>query len=73
MFEQEVTITAPNGLQMRAVTELVTAAKTFTSTMSLTAPSGRNASLRRPLDLLGLGLKKDSVVTIQADLSLIHI
>lgn len=67
MFEQEVTITAQNGLDMRPITELVTAAKTFTSTMRLTAPDGRSASLRRPLDLLGLGLKQDSVVTVQAE------
>jgi phosphotransferase system HPr (HPr) family protein len=67
MFQQEVTVTSPNGMQMRVVTQFVTAAKAFNSNITVTTPDGRSASARRPLDLLGLGAKQGQVLTVSAN------
>jgi len=60
MFQQEVTITAPNGLHTRP------AAKGFTSEITVTS-NGKSASAKSLFKLQTLGLTQGTVVTISAE------
>ncbi len=48
MFQQEVTITAPNGLHTRPAAQFVKEAKGFTSEITVTS-NGKSASAKKPV------------------------
>ena len=64
MFQQEVTITAPNGLHTRPAAQFVKEAKGFTSEMT---SNGKSASAKSLFKLQTLGLTQGTVVTISAE------
>ncbi|HBO25000.1 MULTISPECIES: phosphocarrier protein Hpr [unclassified Providencia] len=66
MFQQEVTITAPNGLHTRPAAQFVKEAKAFTSDISLIS-NGKSASAKSLFKLQTLGLTQGTVVTISAE------
>ncbi|OAT35136.1 phosphocarrier protein Hpr [Proteus myxofaciens] len=66
MYQQEVTITAPNGLHTRPAAQLVKDAKTFSSDISLIS-GGKSASAKSLFKLQTLGLTQGTVVTISAE------
>lgn len=55
MFQQEVTITAPNGLHTRPAAQFVKEAKGFTSEITVTS-NGKSASAKSLFKLQTLGL-----------------
>ena len=61
MFQQEVTITAPNGLHTRPAAQFVKEAKGFTSEITVTS-NGKSL-----FKLQTLGLTQGTVVTISAE------
>ncbi|WP_225639136.1 phosphocarrier protein Hpr [Candidatus Profftia sp. (ex Adelges kitamiensis)] len=65
MFQQKVTITAPNGLHTRPAAHFVKEAKGFTSEITLTSNS-KSASAKSLFKLQTLGLAQGTVVTISA-------
>lgn len=66
MFQQEVTITAQNGLHTRPAAQFVKEAKAFTSDISLIS-AGKSASAKSLFKLQTLGLTQGTVVTISAE------
>ena len=66
MYQQEVTITAPNGLHTRPAAQFVKEAKTFTSDITLTS-GGKSSSAKSRFKLQTLGLTQGTVVTIAAE------
>ena len=66
MFQQEVTITAPNGLHNRPAAQFVKEAKAFTSDITLSS-GGKSASAKSLFKLQTLGLTQGTVVTISAE------
>ncbi|WP_350306198.1 phosphocarrier protein Hpr [Photorhabdus viridis] len=66
MFQQEVTITAPNGLHTRPAAQFVKEAKSFSSDITLTS-GGKTASAKSLFKLQTLGLTQGTVVTISAE------
>ncbi|MDC9612420.1 phosphocarrier protein Hpr [Xenorhabdus khoisanae] len=66
MFQQEVTITAPNGLHTRPAAQFVKEAKGFSSDITLTS-GGKSASAKSLFKLQTLGLTQGTVVTIAAE------
>ena len=69
MFQQEVTITAPNGLHTRPAAQFVKEAKGFTSEITVTS-NGKSASAKslfKLQTLQTLGLTQGTVVTISAE------
>lgn len=66
MFQQEVTITAPNGLHTRPAAQFVKKAKSFSSKITLTY-NGKFASAKSLFKLQTLGLTCGTVVTIIAE------
>ncbi|AOM39332.1 phosphocarrier protein Hpr [Xenorhabdus hominickii] len=66
MFQQEVTITAPNGLHTRPAAQFVKEAKSFSSDITLTS-GGKSASAKSLFKLQTLGLTQGTVVTIAAN------
>ena len=66
MYQQEVTITAPNGLHTRPAAQFVKEAKTFASDITLTS-GGKSASAKSLFKLHTLGLTQGTVVTIAAE------
>ena len=66
MFQQEVTITAPNGLHTRPAAQFVKEAKAFTSDITLSS-GGKSASAKSLFKLQTLGLTQGTVVTISAE------
>ncbi|UMK28408.1 phosphocarrier protein Hpr [Klebsiella pneumoniae] len=71
MFQQEVTITAPNGLHTRPAAQFVKEAKGFTSEITVTSngksASGKSASAKSLFKLQTLGLTQGTVVTLSAE------
>ncbi|AEW44472.1 histidine-containing phosphocarrier protein of the phosphotransferase system (PTS) [Serratia symbiotica str. 'Cinara cedri'] len=65
MFQQEITITAPNGLHTRPAAQFVKEAKSFTSDITVTY-NGKNVSAKSLFKLQMLGLSKGTVVSIEA-------
>lgn len=65
MFQQEITITAPNGLHTRPAAQFVKAAKGFISNITVTS-NGQSASAKSLFKLQTLGLTQGTVVTIEA-------
>ncbi|EMA4781145.1 phosphocarrier protein Hpr [Providencia rettgeri] len=66
MFQQEVTITAPNGLHTRPAAQFVKEAKAFSSDISLIS-GGKSASAKSLFKLQTLGLTQGTVVIISAE------
>ncbi|MFB6422146.1 MAG: phosphocarrier protein Hpr [Candidatus Malihini olakiniferum] len=66
MFQQEVKITAPNGLHIRPAAQFVKEAKGFTSEITVTS-NGKSASAKSLFKLQALGLKKGTVVTLSSE------
>ncbi|MFP3029216.1 MAG: phosphocarrier protein Hpr [Arsenophonus sp.] len=66
MFQQEVTITAPNGLHTRPAAQFVKEAKNFSSEITLSY-DGKSASAKSLFKLQTLGLTYGTVVTISAE------
>ena len=66
MYQQEVTITAPNGLHTRPAAQFVKEAKTFSADITLIS-SGKSASAKSLFKLQTLGLTQGTVVTISAE------
>ena len=66
MCQQEVTITAPNGLHTRPAAQFVKEAKAFTSDITLIS-GGKSASAKSLFKLQTLGLTQGTVVTISAE------
>ncbi|MBP6123600.1 MULTISPECIES: phosphocarrier protein Hpr [Providencia] len=66
MFQQEVTITAPNGLHTRPAAQFVKEAKAFSSDITLIS-GGKSASAKSLFKLQTLGLTQGTVVTISAE------
>ncbi|MBC8952441.1 MULTISPECIES: phosphocarrier protein Hpr [Xenorhabdus] len=66
MFQQEVTITAPNGLHTRPAAQFVKEAKGFSSDITLTS-GGKSASAKSLFKLQTLGLTQGTIVTIAAE------
>ncbi len=54
MFQQEVTITAPNGLHTRPAAQFVKEAKGFTSEITVTS-NGKSASAKKPVQAANSG------------------
>ncbi|HGJ5876458.1 MAG TPA: phosphocarrier protein Hpr [Arsenophonus sp.] len=65
MFQQEVTITAPNGLHTRPVAQFVKEAKSFSSEITIKY-GDKTASAKSLFKLQTLGLTQGTVVTIAA-------
>ncbi len=65
MFQQEVTITAPNGLHTRPAAQFVKE-EGFTSEITVTS-NGKSASAKSLFKLQTLGLTQGTVVTISAE------
>lgn len=66
MFQQEVIITAPNGLHTRPAAQFVKEAKGFISDITVTS-NGKSASAKSLFKLQTLGLTQGTVVTISAE------
>ena len=66
MFQQEVTITAPNGLHTRPAAQFVKEAKAFQSE-SIVTSNGKSASAKCLFRLQTLGLSQGTVVTLSAE------
>jgi len=66
MFQQEVTITAPNGLHTRPAAQFVKEAKAFSSEITVTS-NGKSASAKSLFKLQTLGLTQGTVVTLSAE------
>lgn len=65
MFQQKVTITAPNSLHTRPAAQFVKKAKGFTSKITVTSNS-KSASAKSLFKLQTLSLTQSTVVTISA-------
>lgn len=65
MFQQEVTITAPNGLHTRPAAQFVKEAKMFSSEITITA-NGKSASAKSLFKLQTLGLTQGTVIILSA-------
>lgn len=65
MFQEEITITAPNGLHTRPAAQFVKEAKSFTADISVIS-NGKSASAKSLFKLQTLGLTQGTVVTIEA-------
>ncbi|MGL4861163.1 MAG: phosphocarrier protein Hpr [Enterobacteriaceae bacterium] len=65
MYQQDVTITAPNGLHTRPAAQFVKEAKNFASDITVTA-NGKSASAKSLFKLQTLGLTLGTSVTISA-------
>jgi len=66
MFQQEVTITAPNGLHTRPAAQFVKEAKAFNSDITVTS-QGKTASAKSLFKLQTLGLTQGTVITLSAE------
>ncbi|VAY02425.1 Phosphocarrier protein HPr [Arsenophonus endosymbiont of Aleurodicus dispersus] len=66
MFQQEVTITAPNGLHTRPAAKFVKEAKNFSSEITLSY-NGQSASAKSLFKLQTLGLTHGTVIMISAE------
>ncbi len=66
MFQQDVTITAPNGLHTRPAAQFVKEAKGFTCEITITA-NGKSASAKSLFKLQTLGLSHGTLITIAAE------
>ncbi|PZT75722.1 MULTISPECIES: phosphocarrier protein Hpr [unclassified Streptomyces] len=66
MFQQEVTVTAPNGVHTRAAAQFVKEARGFTCDITI-ACNGKSVSAKSLFKLQTLGLAQGSVVTISAE------
>jgi len=66
MFQQEITITSPNGLHTRPAAQFVKEAKGFMSDITVTS-NGKSASAKSLFKLQTLGLTQGSIVTIVAE------
>lgn len=66
MFQQDVTITAPNGLHTRPAAQFVKQAKNFTSDIQIIS-NGQSASAKSLFKLQTLVLSQGTVVTIAAE------
>ncbi|UDG81562.1 Phosphocarrier protein HPr [Candidatus Profftia lariciata] len=66
MFQQQVTITAPNGLHTRPAAYFVKAAKSFASDITVTN-NLKSASAKSLFKLQTLGLTNGTTVTISAE------
>lgn len=65
MFQQEVTITTPNGLHTRPAALFVKEAKSFISEITVTS-NGKTASAKSLFKLQTLGLTQGTVIVIEA-------
>ncbi|KAK5994733.1 Phosphocarrier protein HPr [Cladobotryum mycophilum] len=65
-FQQEATITAPNGLHTRPAAQFVKEAKSFQSEITITA-DGKSASAKSLFKLQTLGLTQGTTVIITAE------
>lgn len=66
MFQQDVTVTAPNGLHTRPAAQFVKEAKAFASDITVTA-NGKSSSAKSLFKLQTLGLTQGTVITISAE------
>ncbi|CUX97355.1 phosphocarrier protein Hpr [Candidatus Hoaglandella endobia] len=66
MYQQEITITALNGLHTRPAAQFVKEAKGFSSKITVTS-NDKSASAKSLFKLQTLGLKQGTVVTITAE------
>ncbi len=66
MFQQEVTITTPNGLHTRPAALFVKEAKGFVSEITVTS-NGKTASAKSLFKLQTLGLTQGTVIVIKAE------
>ncbi|MFP3019559.1 MAG: phosphocarrier protein Hpr [Arsenophonus sp.] len=66
MFQQEVTIAAPNGLHTRPAAQFVKEAKSFSSEITIIY-NGKSASAKSLFKLQTLGIIQGTVVTISAE------
>ncbi|UVK76654.1 MAG: phosphocarrier protein HPr [Sodalis sp. Ffu] len=65
MYQQEVTITTPNGLHTRPAAQFVKEAKSFTSEIIITSNS-KSANAKSLFKLQTLGLTQGTMITIAA-------
>lgn len=66
MFQQTVTITAPNGLHTRPAAQFVKEAKTFESDIAVEV-NGKSASAKSLFKLQTLGLTQGTSVNVKAE------
>jgi len=66
MFQQEITITTPNGLHTRPAAQFVKEAKKFNSNITVTS-NGKIANAKSLFKLQTLGLTQKTVITISAE------
>lgn len=66
MYQQDVTITAQNGLHTRPAAQFVKEAKAFNSEVTITS-NGKSASAKSLFKLQTLGLTQGTVITITAE------
>ncbi len=66
MFQQDVTITALNGLHTRPAAQFVKEAKSFACNITITS-NGKSANAKSLFKLQTLGLAKGTMVTITAE------
>ncbi|MGL9769457.1 MAG: phosphocarrier protein Hpr [Sodalis sp. (in: enterobacteria)] len=66
MYQQEITITAPNGLHTRPTAQFVREAKSFSSEITVTS-NGKSASAKSLFKLQTLGLTQGTIMTIVAE------
>lgn len=66
MYQQDVTIIAPNGLHTRPAAQFVKEAKAFNADITVTA-NGKSASAKSLFKLQTLGLVQGTVITISAE------
>lgn len=66
MFQQEVTITAPNGLHTRPAAQFVKEAKAFQSQI-IVISNGKSASAKSLFKLQTLGLTQGTIITLSAE------
>lgn len=66
MYQQDVTITATNGLHTRPAAQFVKEAKTFASDITVNA-NGKSANAKSLFKLQTLGLTHGTVITISAE------
>ncbi|WP_158367375.1 phosphocarrier protein Hpr [Candidatus Williamhamiltonella defendens] len=66
MFEQEVTIKAPNGLHTRPAAQFVKESKQFNCDIKVIS-DGKNASAKSLFKLQTLGLAKGTSIVISAE------
>ncbi|AEI74946.1 Phosphocarrier protein HPr [Candidatus Moranella endobia PCVAL] len=66
MYQQEVKITAPNGLHTRPAAQFVKKAKGFISDITVTS-NGKSSSAKSLLKLQTIGLTKGTIVNIAAE------